>query len=344
MLYPAHLVADYSPGVLMPVDGFGPRVWAGLLVGGLVVVVAGWAWGRARAITLGVAWFVVAVLPVSNLVIPVGILLAERTLYLPSVGVALAVGGVVARVRAERPGWTRPLAVALVAVVALAGVRTWTRTPTWRTTSTVLGTLAEDHPESFRVQWLEADRLRSAGRLDQALTHYRRAVSLVPAHYQLRMQHGQALLQARRYDQAGAAFRAARNLVPELPEAHAFLMAALLRAGRADEAVAAGRDALRWHPGHRGMHHQLAIALTRTGRWPEALEARRESIRLGGERAAWQQSLHEAELLLRLGRDEAAAEALAAAHERAPADASPPTLPALRRAVETADTAVLPYR
>jgi len=33
----------------------------------------------------------VAVFPVSNLVIPIGVLLAERTLYLPSVGLAIAV-------------------------------------------------------------------------------------------------------------------------------------------------------------------------------------------------------------------------------------------------------------
>ena len=43
--------------------------------------------------SLGIVWVAIAVLPVSNLILPTGILLAERTLYLASVGAVLAVAG-----------------------------------------------------------------------------------------------------------------------------------------------------------------------------------------------------------------------------------------------------------
>ena len=40
---------------------------------------------------VAIAWVAIAFLPASNLLVPTGQLLAERTLYLPSVGVALLV-------------------------------------------------------------------------------------------------------------------------------------------------------------------------------------------------------------------------------------------------------------
>lgn len=344
MLFPAHLAADYSPGVLMPVTGFGLRAALGLLVGGLAVGVGVAVWRRERAIALGVAWFAVAVFPVSNLVIPIGVLLAERTLYLPSVGLALAVGGGWHWLAAARPSWRRATVGGLGALLLLGGARTWARTPTWRDTSTVMATLARDHPESFRVRWLQADRLRQAGRTDQALAEYRRALDLVPLHYQLRFQYGVALMGAGRLEEAIHEFRSARDAVPELPDAHVLLMVALLRAHRPQDAITAGREALRWIPDNRGIQHQMAIALTRTGDYAAALDARTTSIRASGERAEWRQFLHRAELLVRLQRPEVARADLEQAAQRAPEGTAVPDLATLERAVETADTAVLPYR
>src|SRR5262249_23554363 len=64
----------------------------------VAIVIAAWLARRGdRRIAVGLAWIAVAFLPASNLLIPTGQILAERTLYLPSVGasfllaVALAV-------------------------------------------------------------------------------------------------------------------------------------------------------------------------------------------------------------------------------------------------------------
>ena len=84
MVFPASLSADYGPGVINVAGSITP----GVLMG--AVVLTGWVVGalllfrRASVASLGLVWFVVAVLPVSNLVIASGVILAERTLYLPS--------------------------------------------------------------------------------------------------------------------------------------------------------------------------------------------------------------------------------------------------------------------
>src|SRR6266446_4012861 len=81
-------------------------LWAALLV---------LAWRRQRRLeAYGLGWIAIAFLPVSNLVFSTGVLLAERTMYLPSVGLALAAGMALARVPPER------LRVVLV-VIVLAG-------------------------------------------------------------------------------------------------------------------------------------------------------------------------------------------------------------------------------
>ena len=93
LLFPLDLSADYAPAVLLVSRSVNAAVVAGaFILGGLAFL----AWFSSRhhpLVTLGIGWFFVAVLPVSNLLFPAGILLAERTLYLPSVGASLALAG-----------------------------------------------------------------------------------------------------------------------------------------------------------------------------------------------------------------------------------------------------------
>lgn len=145
LVFPAVLRVDYSPAertlVTSPLDSrfllgvLCVALWAGLLV---------LAWRRGRRVeAFGLGWIAIAFLPVANLFFPTGVLVAERTLYLPSVGLALAVG---AWLRQIPP---RQYVVALAALAVLGGVRTWTRAPVWRNSRTVALSVLEDSPRSF---------------------------------------------------------------------------------------------------------------------------------------------------------------------------------------------------
>jgi len=68
---------------------------------------------------------------------------AERTLYLPSAGLALAAGAWLERLAPRR------FAAVLAVVVAAGGVRTATRVPVWRDELTVVLSILEDSPRSF---------------------------------------------------------------------------------------------------------------------------------------------------------------------------------------------------
>jgi hypothetical protein len=146
LIFPLTLRADYSPAertiVRSLLDGrflvglACLAIWAGLLVT---------AWRRQRRLeAFGLGWIAIAFLPVSNLLFSTGVLLAERTLYLPSVGLALAGGAALARLRAPQ------LRVALALIVLAGGIRSALRTPVWHDDFSVTQSILEDSPQSYR--------------------------------------------------------------------------------------------------------------------------------------------------------------------------------------------------
>jgi len=145
LVFPLVLRVDYSPAertlVTSPLDG---RFLAGVLCFVVWAVLLVLAWRRGRRVeAFGLGWIAIAFLPVANLLFPTGVLVAERTLYLPSVGVAIAVGAWLKDAPA-RLYW-----MVLGAVVLLGGLRTSLRVPIWRNSRTVTLSVLEDSPRSF---------------------------------------------------------------------------------------------------------------------------------------------------------------------------------------------------
>ncbi|MGE0554767.1 MAG: tetratricopeptide repeat protein [Gemmatimonadales bacterium] len=188
LVWPAKLSAQYSP----PAQG-GPPVWSLPAIAGLVAVGAAAALfvaGRRRApvVAFGLAWFAVAILPVSNVLFPTGILLAERTLLLPSVAVALVGSGIAGAVLSRRRR-AAPVgvAVATAALVTLGAIRSWQRQPVWRDNDTLFAQTIVDSPNGYRSYYVYARELFGRGwwatsafnpNYERAKSLYRRAAEL----------------------------------------------------------------------------------------------------------------------------------------------------------------------
>jgi hypothetical protein len=145
LVFPLTLRADYSPDErALVTSSLDARFLAGLVCGLIWAALLLVAWRRGRRLeAYGLGWIGIAFLPVANLVFPVGFLLAERTLYLPSVGLALAAGSWLARLPAP---WRLVPAATLV---LLGGLRTALRVPVWRDNATVTLSILEDSPRSY---------------------------------------------------------------------------------------------------------------------------------------------------------------------------------------------------
>jgi protein O-mannosyl-transferase len=151
LLAPIHLSADYSPAQVPVLTSF--TAAHALALG--AVAGAGWlAWRlreRAPLLGIGLLWTAITLAPVSNVLVPTEILLAERTLYLPSWGIGLALAGA----GAALPG-PRRWRIALLAVVVMAGAaRSLARAGIWRDEDRWFAALQHDAPRSYRTLWLE---------------------------------------------------------------------------------------------------------------------------------------------------------------------------------------------
>jgi hypothetical protein len=178
LFFPRTLLADYGPRVLLPITEFTPLATLGLtlvtvtVIGGIVAVVRG-----ARLPALALWWFPITILPVSNFLFPIGVLVAERTLYVPSFAVSILVALVVSQTRllASRRG-----RAVLATMLLLLAMRTLVRIPDWQSTYSILAAQVRSRPDSFRGQWHMARVARAQGNVATALSTYDRAFRLWP--------------------------------------------------------------------------------------------------------------------------------------------------------------------
>jgi protein O-mannosyl-transferase len=175
-LAPLQLSADYSPAQVPVRAAFSA---AHALALAAIAVAAGLAWrlrARVPLLAVGLAWTAITLAPVSNVLIPTEILLAERTLYLPSWGVVLAL----AAAGAALP-WPPRWRAALLAAVVLAGAgRSVARAGIWRDDDRWFAALRHDAPRSYRTLWMEGQDAFAQGRRGTGEQLLRAAITAAP--------------------------------------------------------------------------------------------------------------------------------------------------------------------
>lgn len=233
---------------IAPVENLG----SGLALAGAWGVLFAMAWRRrARFPWLGgaLAWFVLALLPVANLLVPIGAVFAERFLYLPSalLGPACVAFLIAVARRVGASARSSRVAGCVVAPVLGAGVLLgWARAPDWQDNLTLWEAALRVAPESFPARAAAADALFQRGRFAEAHLHasgalrrlegqpeaYRRLfapkLTALDAAAQAGMRHAvwqrrfaaaNAAARAARFKEALALYRALVDAWPERPEA-----------------------------------------------------------------------------------------------------------------------------
>ena len=175
---PLHLSADYSFNqVPVAVAWDDPRfLLGGALLIALAAMVAATA-RRAPIVAVAALFTVIPLALTANLLFPIGTIKGERLLYLASVGWCLA-GGCVAGLALRRHALLASLT--LSALVLGFAARTWLRNSDWRDEPTLFAATLRDAPDSAKAHYNGAVALQRAGRLDQAMLHYRRALEIFP--------------------------------------------------------------------------------------------------------------------------------------------------------------------
>jgi tetratricopeptide (TPR) repeat protein len=298
--FPVRLSSDYSYSEIPLVRG-GLGDWVCWLAVGGALVFTAILWRRSRLAFFFVGFAFINLLPASNLLFPIGTIMAERLLYLPLAGlVAAVVLAVDTRVRAFS---------ICVAVIATAfAVRTWMRNSDWTDDKTMAMANVQTSPGSFKVHQLMAATLLSEHDLDGAMAEADRSVAILapvpdalnsPRTWNLaamchraKGEYEETVRLASRAVAIDAASRAEydrqhgiKSPVPaSSADGYRTLAGAYLHLGKVSEALAAGLQAQTIDPANSGAYQEIADAYLAQGEGQEAAIALAEGMLLSGDR------------------------------------------------------------
>jgi tetratricopeptide (TPR) repeat protein len=251
VLSPMHMVP-------VPTGFFNFGIFFGsILVAGTVVLTV-IAQKKSAGVGFFVFWFIAALLPVANILPIPGMIMAERWLYMPTVGLC-ALAGLGAVTLSEKAGsggrrlWRGGLALLLI----LYGVRVAGWCPVWKTNESVARAILKTSPQSHT-----------------ALNNL-----------------GNAFLVNGRYREAEDLFHKALVYKPDYGIAHLNLAMVLRQEGRLAEAQEECRKAVAFDPGNPDTYSNLGVIYWNLGRPRDAIEQFMAAIKLKPENAQYHYNL-----------------------------------------------------
>ncbi len=266
----------------LPLWDGGPTLWLAKVVGSALLLsgITALAWRLRRRcpyFIVGWLWFCGMMLPVIGL-LPGGVNPgADRYMYLPQIGLSIAVAwGALDWLRHTAPrwrvlqGWAWGIATVLVltALTACSAEQTayWHDSETlWRHALSVNDNLSLPHDNLANI-------FSERGELDAAIEHYHKSLHADPDYTLALNNLGNALNNKGEYVEAEKYIRRAIELDPEFLAAHYNLGNVLMQQRRIPEAISEYEEALRIDPDYTLAHNNLGNLLSDTGRYQEAID------------------------------------------------------------------------
>ena len=289
IVFPLHLSADESAWSI-PIAGRGSLAAiaaAALLAGILALAIFGFP--SRSPFAFGVLFFAIAFLSTSNVLVPFGTIFGERIAYLPSAGICLVLGSLLAA-GAARFEELSPLRKRLAAAVALLfAMRTVTRNAVWWTDSSLFSNSVRVSPASAKTHYNQAYVLAEHGRREEALAEYSRAVAIYDGYWDAWAGKGRMERELGRLDRAEASYRKALRTLPTYENGFFGLGMVLESKGRLAEAALEYRRGFNKNPDSLPLAYRMAVTLSRenapdAGGSVEARARARPALRAGPRR------------------------------------------------------------
>jgi tetratricopeptide (TPR) repeat protein len=276
LFFPLHLSYDYSFAQIPLIeDAADPRLY-GAIAG---AILAGWllvrCLRRAPAVFFALGFAVVTFSVISNLVIGIGTIMAERLLYLPSIGFCLALTLGTRLALTPRLGPRAAQTIFLALFVALTGfhaVRSFDRNRDWANDRVLMLHDLAVSPNSSKANANAGIVLIELERPEEAAECLRRAIEIWPDNNKAANLLGSTLLALGREDEAIEAYEAA--VAGQSAEAEAWnnLGYLLVERGEVERGLRLLQVALELEPDEPAVLDSLGWTYFKLGRIAEARE------------------------------------------------------------------------
>lgn len=282
LVLPGPLMTDFGYAARIPFTlRFGVESAAATAIWGAVLAAGIASARRAPLRALAILWVFAGLLPVLN-VIPIGVLMAERFLYLPSVGLCAWAGqlpsALASRLRA--PGPRRAVLAASALAIALLAARSVARSAEWRDPAALFEAELRHAPLEPVVNNNLAVEYTAAGDPRRALERLDVAIRSAPFYWRAHVNRGIALQRLGDLESALGALHWASVIAPREASPHFFAGVALGDRGVYERALAELEIAERLAPEDARTVLYAGRYLAGLGRVAEAREKLRRAAAL----------------------------------------------------------------
>ncbi|XP_071036207.1 protein O-mannosyl-transferase Tmtc3 [Parasteatoda tepidariorum] len=165
------------------------------------------------SLVMSLSLLTVPFLPASNLFFPVGFVVAERVLYIPSMGFCMMLA----------QGWStlwekrtckQLAAVGIIFLVTVHILKTIRRNEDWRTEFTLYSSALSVNQRNAKLFNNMGRVLESLEKQEEALNHYNEAIKIQPDDVRGYLNMGRVLTHLRRYEEAEKVYLNAKSLFP----------------------------------------------------------------------------------------------------------------------------------
>ena len=279
LVFPVGLCAEHM--VSIPKTIREPAVLVSLLMVTIIVAIGAVSFRKNKAVSFCILWFFITLLPVSNVIVPVGNMMAERYMYIPSIGFCLLAGYLVWRVRSSRLRRAGVLAVALVSALIISySFLTITRNRDWKDDFTLWAKTARQAPASTRPLYNLANAYARRDMYDIAIVRYKELILMNPYRVEYHNNLGHVYDEKGAYDKAREQFKIASRLAPLSGAVHNNLGIEYGKEGKDEEALKEFRKAVSLEPGNSRFHYDLAVACEHQRKLRKALYHYGEAVAL----------------------------------------------------------------
>lgn len=181
-------------------------------------------------------WFFITILPVSNIVPLKPTMMAERYIYIPSVGICLIAAYLYLKLHtwSFRSNYSKPVLIIILSALSIITIH---RGKLWSNEKIFFEQSVEDAPGNAYAHHNLGDIYRKKGNMEKAIEEWKTAVLLYPLHPEANNSLANIALMQGNYHDAITRYRIALEGRPENSEAHFNLGMALERTGNMDEAM-----------------------------------------------------------------------------------------------------------
>ncbi|CAG0879705.1 unnamed protein product [Darwinula stevensoni] len=220
LLAPADLCCDWTMGTVPLVESLAdPRnletLTFYLTLGALVrVALTSPSTAHREVVCMALALMAFPFLPASNLFFPVGFVVAERVLYMPSMGFCLLVA-FGWQLLSTRRGWRKGMWLGLGFLLVVHAGKTWVRSMDWETESSIFLSGLKVNHRNAKLYNNVGHAFETQGHFQDALKFFQQAVRVQPDDIGAHINVGRTYNNLKMFDESEAAYLRAKSLLPK---------------------------------------------------------------------------------------------------------------------------------